>query len=115
MFTVYVKAQTINNIVVNQDTTSISITFYNMCYYYEKEYFYIDQREITLINKYSILKFKTQLKWALKNVRKKVCGRYEYFGLNINTNIIYLYDKFSYTELSIKDAKKLMYIIKKYD
>jgi hypothetical protein len=115
MFAVYVKAQTINNIVVQQDTTSISIQFYNMNYYYENEYFYIDQRQITLISKYSILEFKTQLKWALKNVKKNVCGRYGRFGLNINTNIVYLYDDFGYTELSIKDAKELMSIIKKYD
>jgi hypothetical protein len=115
MFAVYVKAQTINNIVVQQDTTSISIQFYNMNYYYENEYFYIDQRQITLISKYSILEFKTQLKWALKNVKKNVCGRYGRFGLNINTNIVYLYDDFGYTELSIKDTKKLMSIIKKYD
>jgi len=115
IFIVYVKAQTINNIVVHKDTANISIQFYNMSYYYENEYFYYDKRQITLISKYSILEFKTQLKWALKNVKKNICGRFGRFGLNINTNIIYLYDDYGYTELTIKDAKDLLKIIKNYD
>ena len=112
---VFVNAQKINNLDIQQDTTTISIQFYNMMYYYENEYFYSDLRQIALLSKYSVFEFKTQLKWALKNVKKDVCGRFGRFGLNIHTNIIYLYDDFGYTELSIKESKRLLKIIREYD
>jgi len=116
LFNIYqLKAQHINNIDVNVniDSVSISITFYNMCYFYNQEYFYLDKREIKLISYYSIIELKTQLKWALKNVKKNTCGRFGRFGLKMNTNQIYLYDDFGFTTLSIKDAKQLNTIIKK--
>jgi len=115
LISIGINAQSINNLKIKSDSVSITMQFHNMSYYYDNEFFYNDDRQITLLNQYSIFEFKTQLKWALKNVKKNVCGRFGRFGLNRNTQMIYLYDDFAFTVLTIKEAKILLKQIKKWE